>query len=629
MYGLYVALRLAYPAGMGFGDVKLAGVLGLATGWLGWGALGVGAVRRVPVRRAVRGGAASRSAAAGRKSRPAVRPVHAARRCWSPCSRASRWPAPTSRSPAAERSGPAGPSGGSRPSGRCRDRRAPGRTSPAPAVRAGLREGTGRGRTTVVGLDIGTSGVRAAELTLGKGRRDARAVRPGGPARPARSATARWSTPTPSPPRCAAVGAGASSAARRSSSGVANQKVVVRQVDLPWLPAERAARLAGRSRCRTSSRCRSSRRCSTSTRWRSSPARAAPGCCACCSSRPSREMVASRARRGPPRPGLHAGDGRPHQLRGAARRWATAAAGLATVEAEALVDVGAAVTNIVVHQGGVPRFVRILLMGGARHHRRGRRAARRPARAGRGGQAEHRARRPCRARRGRTRPAGPSRRPAARSSRRSAGSLDYYLAQNGAARIGRVVLSGGGSRLGGLGGAAARPRPGCPVEIARPLSAAADRPDRADRRAAAVRRADGGRPRRARPRAGAVITLSEGPRRRRVGTGAGRAAAGQPAAPRDRRGLPAPPRRRPASAAGVVGAVVLVAGAVRRGGGDVSDAQAALDAPRARRRRAQTAGRPVPRRDRDLPARRDRPRPCWWPRWATRCATRASSTTWR
>ena len=33
-------------------------------------------------------------------------------------------------------------------------------------------------------------------------------------------------------------------------------------------------------------------------------------------------------------------------------------------EVEALVDVGARVSNIVVHQGGVPRFVRILLMGG-------------------------------------------------------------------------------------------------------------------------------------------------------------------------------------------------------------------------------------------------------------------------
>jgi len=38
MYALYFALCFAYPAGMGFGDVKLAGVLGLYTAWIGWGA---------------------------------------------------------------------------------------------------------------------------------------------------------------------------------------------------------------------------------------------------------------------------------------------------------------------------------------------------------------------------------------------------------------------------------------------------------------------------------------------------------------------------------------------------------------------------------------------------------------
>ena len=35
-----------------------------------------------------------------------------------------------------------------------------------------------------------------------------------------------------------------------------------------------------------------------------------------------------------------------------------------TLETEAVVDIGARVTNVVVHSGGVPRFVRILLMGG-------------------------------------------------------------------------------------------------------------------------------------------------------------------------------------------------------------------------------------------------------------------------
>lgn len=43
LYGLYLALLLARPGGMGFGDVKLAGVLGMALGWLGWGPFVVGA----------------------------------------------------------------------------------------------------------------------------------------------------------------------------------------------------------------------------------------------------------------------------------------------------------------------------------------------------------------------------------------------------------------------------------------------------------------------------------------------------------------------------------------------------------------------------------------------------------
>ena len=116
---------------------------------------------------------------------------------------------------------------------------------------------------------------------------------------------------------------------------------------------------------------------------------------------------------------------------------------------EALVDVGARVTNIVVHEGGVPRFVRILLMGGQDVT---------DAVVERVGVSQAQAEDLKRERGMRTTGDTAEEQAAGRTMEAAGqafvdqvrGSLDYYSASSGSSPVDRLVLTGGGSRLSGL-----------------------------------------------------------------------------------------------------------------------------------------------------------------------------------
>lgn len=123
--------------------------------------------------------------------------------------------------------------------------------------------------------------------------------------------------------------------------------------------------------------------------------------------------------------------------------------GLLDEGGEVLIDMGSVVTNLVVHSGGEPRFVRILLMGGDAiteelQHTLGidrEEAERRKAATGMLQAADlleaDQAARVIAERAG-------------RFLDEVRGSLDYYLAQPDAVPVRRAVLSGGASRLRGL-----------------------------------------------------------------------------------------------------------------------------------------------------------------------------------
>lgn len=131
--------------------------------------------------------------------------------------------------------------------------------------------------------------------------------------------------------------------------------------------------------------------------------------------------------------------------------------------AEALIDIGAGVTNISVHEAGIPRFVRILVLGGEDVTQglvSGMGISRDDAEAAKSqtgltGVDDETAR-------------GIIAERAQQFVDEIRGSLDYYQAQSGSPSVSRVLLSGGGALLEGLPdrlGTALR----LPVEIGRPL----------------------------------------------------------------------------------------------------------------------------------------------------------------
>jgi type IV pilus assembly protein PilM len=298
---------------------------------------------------------------------------------------------------------------------------------------------------SAIGLDIGTSGVRAAELSFGKGLATLEkfgqvalpegAVRDGEVVDPDAVAAA-----------IKQLWAHTKFSSKKVIIGVANQKVIVRQVDLPWMPADELKK---------------------SLAFQVQDFVPMPVEQAVLDFHPLEELVSDNGTK---------------VLRGllvaASRDMVNASleavqkAGLNPVmvdltsfavvrsladadhlgmgaAVEALVDVGARVTNIVVHEGGVPRFVRILMMGGQDVT---------DAVAERMGIPQEQAEAMKQQIGAGAAPTGMDTEAASRVIEAISaafvdevrGSLDYYLASSGSTPISRLILTGGGARLGGL-----------------------------------------------------------------------------------------------------------------------------------------------------------------------------------
>ncbi len=296
-------------------------------------------------------------------------------------------------------------------------------------------------RRSAIGLDIGTSVVRAAELSFGRGGvtldRFGQVVLPDGAVRDgevadetavAESIKHLWS----------ATGF----SHKRVVMGVANQRVIVRQMDLPWMEeAELRSSLAFHvadflpiavdasvldffplEELQNEQDERSLRGLLVAA---------------------SQETVLANVRSAE-RAGLHVTS---VDLTSFAVLRSMGAQTDLTVGAEALIDIGARVTNVVVHSAGAPRFVRILLMGGqdvtdavAEHlgvpMDQAEGMKQHFAHYGSGDDLEEVSRTVATT--------------AQDFVEEIRGSLDYFAASNPGPAVERIVLSGGGSKLEGL-----------------------------------------------------------------------------------------------------------------------------------------------------------------------------------
>lgn len=315
---------------------------------------------------------------------------------------------------------------------------------------------------TAIGLDIGTSGVRAAEVAFSKTgvtlERFGQVALPDGAVRDGEVVD-----PAPVSAAIRQLWAHTRFSSKKVIIGVANQRVVVRQVELPWMPADELK---------------------ASLAFQAADLVPMPVEQALLDFQPLAEIETDGVRT---IRGLLVAAARETVMNNIA---AVQGGGLEPVmvdltsfavtralarvdhlgmgaPVEALVDVGARVTNIVVHQGGVPRFVRILLSGGqdltdAVAERMGVPTAEAEA---------------LKQELGLAPAAGRDLYPAVKALDESAaffvdeirGSLDYYLASNGHAPIECLYLTGGGSRLAGLGDRL-RNALRIPVERGKPLA---------------------------------------------------------------------------------------------------------------------------------------------------------------